>query len=60
MDDEGIFTEEAGQFSGLDVLDDGNVAVIECLDKNSSMIMVEPYSKLMLGFVNQHGYSFMG
>ncbi|KAL6522834.1 Isoleucine--tRNA ligase, chloroplastic/mitochondrial [Orobanche hederae] len=43
VDDEGIFTEEAGQFSGLDVLDDGNVAVIECLDKNSSMIMVEPY-----------------
>ncbi|KAL0457403.1 UNVERIFIED_CONTAM: Isoleucine--tRNA ligase, chloroplastic/mitochondrial [Sesamum latifolium] len=43
VDDEGKFTEEAGQFSGLDVLGDGNVAVIECLDKNSSMIMVEPY-----------------
>ncbi|KAK6138921.1 hypothetical protein DH2020_027336 [Rehmannia glutinosa] len=43
VDDEGIFTEEAGQFSGLDVLGNGNIAVIECLDKNSSMIMVEPY-----------------
>ncbi|CAA0817494.1 tRNA synthetase class I (I- L- M and V) family protein [Striga hermonthica] len=43
VDDEGVFTEEAGQFSGLNVLGDGNIAVIECLDKNSSMIMVEPY-----------------
>ncbi|KAL0414731.1 UNVERIFIED_CONTAM: Isoleucine--tRNA ligase, chloroplastic/mitochondrial [Sesamum radiatum] len=43
VDDEGKFTEEAGQFSGLDVLGDGNVAVIECLDNNTSMIMVEPY-----------------
>lgn len=43
VDDEGLFTEEAGQFSGLDVLGNGNVAVIECLDKNSSLIMVEPY-----------------
>ncbi|KAL3648597.1 hypothetical protein CASFOL_005000 [Castilleja foliolosa] len=43
VDDGGIFTEEAGQFSGLDVLGDGNIAVIECLDKNSSLIMIEPY-----------------
>ncbi|GFP83460.1 isoleucine--tRNA ligase [Phtheirospermum japonicum] len=43
VDDGGIFTEEAGQFSGLDVLGDGNIAVIECLDKNSALIMVEPY-----------------
>ncbi|KAG8369963.1 hypothetical protein BUALT_Bualt14G0067800 [Buddleja alternifolia] len=43
VDDEGKFTEEAGQFNGLDVLGNGNIAVIECLDKNSSLIMVEPY-----------------
>lgn len=46
VDDEGKFTEEAGQFNGLDVLGNGNTAVIECLDENLSMIMVEPYSKL--------------
>lgn len=40
-----MFTEESGPFSGLDVLGNGNVAVIEYLDENSSMIMVEPYSK---------------
>lgn len=45
VDDEGKFTEEAGQFNGLDILSDGNIAVIEFLDKNLSMIMVEPYSK---------------
>ncbi|KAL8484972.1 hypothetical protein ACS0TY_027326 [Phlomoides rotata] len=43
VDDGGKFTEEAGQFNGLDVLGDGNLAVIECLDNNLSMIMVEPY-----------------
>ncbi|KAA8548941.1 hypothetical protein F0562_000625 [Nyssa sinensis] len=43
VDDDGKFTEEAGQFSGLDVLGDGNVAVIEYLDEHLSMIMVEPY-----------------
>ncbi|KAL3812884.1 hypothetical protein ACJIZ3_014152 [Penstemon smallii] len=43
VNDEGLFTEEAGQFNGLDVLGNGNIAVIECLEKNSSMIMVEPY-----------------
>lgn len=46
VDDDGIFTEEAGKFSGLDVLGNGNAAVIEFLDKQSSIIMVEPYSKL--------------
>lgn len=46
VDDEGKFTEEAGRFNGLDVLGNGNIAVIECLDENLSMIMVEPYSKL--------------
>ncbi|KAK2984433.1 hypothetical protein RJ640_014839 [Escallonia rubra] len=43
VDDDGKFTEEVGKFSGLDVLGDGNVAVIEYLDENSSIIMVEPY-----------------
>lgn len=45
VDDDGKFTEEAGRFSGLDVLGDGNVAVIEYLDQYTSLIMVEPYSK---------------
>ncbi|VFR01130.1 unnamed protein product [Cuscuta campestris] len=43
VDDDGKFTEEAGQFSGLDVLGDGNIAVIQYLDEHHSMIMVEPY-----------------
>ncbi|KAF7144763.1 hypothetical protein RHSIM_Rhsim04G0222400 [Rhododendron simsii] len=43
VDDDGKFTEEAGRFSGLDVLGDGNVAVIEYLDQYTSLIMVKPY-----------------
>ncbi|KZV25792.1 putative isoleucine--tRNA ligase, mitochondrial [Dorcoceras hygrometricum] len=43
VDDEGIFTEEAGRFRGLDVLGSGNAAVIEYLDNNSKLIIVEPY-----------------
>ncbi|KAH6816637.1 tRNA synthetase class I L [Perilla frutescens var. frutescens] len=43
VDDEGKFTEEAGQFNGLEVLSNGNSAIVEFLDKNLSMIMVEPY-----------------
>ncbi|KAL7582373.1 hypothetical protein Lser_V15G46065 [Lactuca serriola] len=43
VDDEGKFTEEAGIFKGLDVLGDGNAAVIDHLDQLSSIIMVEPY-----------------
>ncbi|CAI9118806.1 OLC1v1020422C2 [Oldenlandia corymbosa var. corymbosa] len=43
VDDDGKFTEEAGQFCGLDVLGNGNDAVIEYLDKNCSLVMVEPY-----------------
>lgn len=43
VDDDGKFTEEAGQFRGLDVLGNGNVAVIDYLDEHLSMIMVEPY-----------------
>ncbi|WJZ86927.1 hypothetical protein VitviT2T_006340 [Vitis vinifera] len=43
VDDDGKFTEEAGQFSGLDVLGDGNAAVVRFLDENLSIIMEEPY-----------------
>nr|GEU92962.1 isoleucine--tRNA ligase, chloroplastic/mitochondrial [Tanacetum cinerariifolium] len=43
VDDEGKFTEEAGIFCGLDVLGDGNAAVIDHLDERSSIVMVEPY-----------------
>lgn len=43
VDDDGKFTEEAGSFSGLDVLGDGNTAVVEYLDKQLLMLMVEPY-----------------
>eukprot|EP00252_Welwitschia_mirabilis_P004501 TRINITY_DN14836_c0_g1_i1.p1 TRINITY_DN14836_c0_g1~~TRINITY_DN14836_c0_g1_i1.p1 ORF type:complete len:1110 (-),score=238.68 TRINITY_DN14836_c0_g1_i1:463-3792(-) len=43
VDDSGKFTEEAGQFAGLDVLDDGNLAVINALDNNLSLLMEENY-----------------
>lgn len=43
VDDDGKFTEEAGSFSGLDVLGDGNAAVIKYLDENLSLVLVEPY-----------------
>uniref|UniRef100_A0A2N9IBL3 isoleucine--tRNA ligase n=1 Tax=Fagus sylvatica TaxID=28930 RepID=A0A2N9IBL3_FAGSY len=43
VDDDGKFTEEAGQFSGLDVLGNGNIAVVNCLDENLSIIMEESY-----------------
>ena len=46
VDDDGKFTEEAGRFSGLDVLGGGNSAVAKFLDENLSLIMEEPYSKL--------------
>lgn len=56
VDDVGKFTEEAGRFSGLDVLGDGNVAVIEYLDQCTSLIMVEPYSKISYLILSQiHG-----
>lgn len=48
VDDEGKFTKEAGIFKGLDVLGDGNATVIDHLDQLSSIIMVEPYSKLVI------------
>lgn len=43
VDDDGKFTEEAGQFTGLDVLGDGNVAVVKYLDEKMSMIIEESY-----------------
>lgn len=46
MSDDGRFTEEAGHFSGLDVLGDGNVAVVKYLDEQLSLLVEEPYSKL--------------
>ncbi|OMO82700.1 Aminoacyl-tRNA synthetase, class Ia [Corchorus capsularis] len=43
VDDDGKFTEEAGQFSGLDVLGDGNIAVVKYLDEKMSLLMEELY-----------------
>ena len=43
--DDGKFTEEAGEFSGLDVLGDGNTAVVNYLDGQLSIIMEESYRK---------------
>jgi isoleucyl-tRNA synthetase len=45
VDDEGNFTEEAGQFNGLSVLGAGNAAVVKYLDENVSLILEEPYSE---------------
>ncbi|GJS81104.1 isoleucine--tRNA ligase, chloroplastic/mitochondrial, partial [Tanacetum coccineum] len=43
VDDERKFIKEARFFYGLDVLGDGNAALIDHLDERSSIIMVEPY-----------------
>ncbi|XP_020172505.3 isoleucine--tRNA ligase, chloroplastic/mitochondrial isoform X1 [Aegilops tauschii subsp. strangulata] len=43
VDDEGNFTAEAGQFSGLSVLGAGNAAVVKYLDEHVSLILEEPY-----------------
>ncbi|KAI4317590.1 hypothetical protein L6164_025451 [Bauhinia variegata] len=43
VDDDGKFTEEAGKFSGLDVLGAGNAAVVKCLDEQLSLLMEEEY-----------------
>lgn len=45
VDDDGKFTEEAGIFSGKDVLKEGNMAVVEHLDKSMLLLMEESYSK---------------
>ena len=43
VDDNGKFTEESGDFSGLDVLGDENVAIVKSLDEHSCLIMEEAY-----------------
>ncbi|KAL5983785.1 Isoleucine--tRNA ligase, chloroplastic/mitochondrial [Asimina triloba] len=43
VDDDGKFTEEADPFGGLDVLGDGNIAVVKYLDQKMSLVMEEPY-----------------
>jgi isoleucyl-tRNA synthetase len=43
VDDNGNFTEEAGQFAGLNVLGDGNQAVIEALTATGSLLKEEAY-----------------
>ena len=43
VDGDGNFTEEAGQFAGLNVLGDGNQAVIEALTAAGSLLKEEPY-----------------
>ncbi|KAK6252710.1 hypothetical protein QUC31_014430 [Theobroma cacao] len=43
VDDDGKFTEEAGEFSGLEVLGDGNIAVVKYLDEKMSILMEESY-----------------
>ncbi|BAS56455.1 isoleucyl-tRNA synthetase [Leptolyngbya boryana NIES-2135] len=43
VDDNGDFTEEAGQFKGLNVLGEGNTAVIEALQEVRSLLKEEPY-----------------
>ena len=41
--DNGKFTKEIGQFAGLDVLGDGNVAIVKSLDEHSCLIIEEVY-----------------
>ncbi|BAU08255.1 isoleucine--tRNA ligase [Fischerella sp. NIES-3754] len=43
VDDNGNFTDEAGQFAGLNVLGDGNQAVIDALTSAGSLLKEEPY-----------------
>jgi isoleucyl-tRNA synthetase len=43
VDDDGNFTEEAGQFAGLNVLGDGNTAVIAALQDAKALLKEEPY-----------------
>ncbi|KAH0899842.1 hypothetical protein HID58_049410 [Brassica napus] len=44
VDDGGNFSEEAGQFRGLSVLGEGNIAVVSYLDENMSLLMEESYA----------------
>lgn len=43
VDDNGNFTSEAGQFSGLNVLGEGNSSVVTALDSHSVLLMEEAY-----------------
>ncbi|MEP0856174.1 isoleucine--tRNA ligase [Trichocoleus sp. DQ-U1] len=43
VDADGNFTQEAGQFAGLNVLSDGNQAVIDALSQARSLLKEEPY-----------------
>lgn len=43
VDSDGNFTKEAGQFAGLNVLGDGNQAVIDALTQAGSLLKEEPY-----------------
>lgn len=43
VDADGNFTEQAGQFAGLNVLGDGNEAVIQALTAAGSLLKEEPY-----------------
>ncbi len=43
VDDNGNFTQEAGEFAGLNVLGDGNQAVIDALNAAGSLLKEEPY-----------------
>ncbi|NJR14272.1 MAG: isoleucine--tRNA ligase [Calothrix sp. CSU_2_0] len=43
VDDGGNFTEEAGKFAGLNVLGDGNKAVIDAIAEVGALLKEEPY-----------------
>lgn len=43
VDEQGTFTQEAGKFAGLDVLNGGNDAIIEALQSANSLLKQEPY-----------------
>lgn len=43
VDDNGNFTEEAGQFAGLNVLGEGNGAVVTALQEAGALLKEEPY-----------------
>nr|WP_222620514.1 isoleucine--tRNA ligase [Sphaerospermopsis sp. LEGE 00249] len=44
VDDNGNFTDEAGKFAGLNVLGDGNQAIIDALTEAGSLLKEEAYS----------------
>ncbi|QOV21854.1 isoleucine--tRNA ligase [Anabaenopsis elenkinii] len=44
VDDHGNFTQEAGAFAGLNVLGEGNQAVIDALSAAGSLLKEEPYA----------------